>query len=133
MCLPTTSKVRRSRMNKLVALPGPAGGAPPGRGEPYGDDARRVDDAVNAVGPIHHRPYLLTRRSPSKTSEEAACRDRGVWGPLQHRVDGAGEHPVPEQTMLQSLPDKYTASLAPIPDTPSRHSGSPRGTPRPMR
>src|SRR6266508_5494821 len=59
-------------VNTLVALPLPAGGAPPASQINMGMTQGAVYDAVNAIGPIHHRPYLLKRRFPSRTSEDAA-------------------------------------------------------------
>src|SRR5512144_2045144 len=43
-------------------LPGPAGGAPPASQINLGMVQGAVYDAVNAITPKHHRPYLLKRR-----------------------------------------------------------------------
>src|SRR6266481_5027464 len=43
-------------------LPGPAGGAPPASQVNVGMVQGAVYDAVNAITPKHHRPYLLNRR-----------------------------------------------------------------------
>jgi hypothetical protein len=39
-----------------------------------------VYDAVNAIEPMHHRPYLLRR---------GGCRDRSIQCPFKHCPDGA--------------------------------------------
>src|SRR4051812_35533745 len=46
----------------LTGLPGPAGGAPPASQINMGMVQGAVYDAVNAITPKHHRPYLLQRR-----------------------------------------------------------------------
>src|SRR6266508_6652428 len=59
-------------VNTLLGLPGPAGGAPPASQINMGMTQGAVYDAVNAIGPIHHRPYLLNRRFGNTASDEAA-------------------------------------------------------------
>ena len=58
----------------LVNLPGPAGGAPPASQINMGMVQGAVYDAVNAITPKHHRPYLLTRRFGNTASDDAAVR-----------------------------------------------------------
>ena len=53
-------------------LPGPAGGAPPASQINMGMVQGAVYDAVNAITPKHHRPYLLNRRFGNTASDEAA-------------------------------------------------------------
>ena len=53
-------------------LPGPAGGAPPASQVNMGMVQGAVYDAVNAITPKHHRPYLLNRRFGNTASDEAA-------------------------------------------------------------
>src|SRR5512132_4621242 len=53
-------------------LPGPAGGAPPASQINMGMVQGAVYDAVNAITPKHHRPYLLKRRFGNRASDEAA-------------------------------------------------------------
>ena len=53
-------------------LPGPAGGAPPASQINMGMVQGAVYDAVNAITPKHHRPYLLDRRFGNTASDEAA-------------------------------------------------------------
>ena len=59
-------------VNTLVGLPGPAGGAPPAAQINVAMVQGAVYDAVNAIGPKHHRPYLLKRRFAATASKEAA-------------------------------------------------------------
>src|SRR4051794_11840682 len=49
-------------VNTLTGLPQPAGGAPPASQINMGMVQGAVYDAVNAITPKHHRPYLLQRR-----------------------------------------------------------------------
>ena len=59
-------------VDTLINLPGPAGGAPPASQVNMGMVQGAVYDAVNAIEPRHHRPYLLKRRFPARASKEAA-------------------------------------------------------------
>ena len=56
----------------LVVIPGPAGGAPNALQINLGMVQGAVYDAVNAITPKHHRPYLLKRRFSARASGEAA-------------------------------------------------------------
>jgi hypothetical protein len=111
-------------VNTLIALPGPAGGAPPASQVHMGMVQGAVYDAVNAIGPIHHRSYLLKRRFPSKTSEEAAVAT-AAYAVLSHIVSTVpASIPFPTRdTVLQSLAETYTASLAGVPDSPFKARG----------
>ena len=57
----------------LVPIPGPAGGAPFALQINMGMTQGAVYDAINAITPKHHRPYLLKRRFSSTASREAAA------------------------------------------------------------
>ena len=59
-------------VSTLAAVPGPNGGAPPAFQINMGMTQGAVYDAVNAIGPKHHRPYLLQRRVGAKASTDAA-------------------------------------------------------------
>ncbi|MGH3763435.1 hypothetical protein, partial [Actinophytocola sp.] len=56
----------------LVVFPAPAGGAPNALQINLGMVQGAVYDAVNAITPKHHRPYLLKRRFSGSASGEAA-------------------------------------------------------------
>jgi hypothetical protein len=56
----------------LVAIPGPNGGAPPHFQINIGMVQGAVYDAVNAIGPKQHRPYLLETRAGATASIDAA-------------------------------------------------------------
>src|SRR6187455_875037 len=58
--------------NTLTGLPQPAGGAAPSSQINLGMVQGAVYDAVNAITPKHHRPYLLKRRFGNTASDEAA-------------------------------------------------------------
>jgi hypothetical protein len=111
-------------VNTLVALPGPAGGAPPALQINMGMTQGAVYDAVNAITPKHHRPYLLKRRFSARASQEAAAAT-AAFGVLSNIVST-----VPESisfsnrdTLLDSLATEYAASLAAIPDSPFKTQG----------
>ena len=59
-------------VNTLAAIPGPNGGAPPALQINMGMVEGAVYDAVNAIGPKQHRPYLLKKRFGAKASVDAA-------------------------------------------------------------
>ncbi len=56
----------------LVAIPGPNGGAPPAFQINMGMVQGAVYDAVNAIGPKQHQPYLLNKRAGATASIDAA-------------------------------------------------------------
>ena len=73
----------------LGALPGPDGGAPPAFSINMGMVQGAVYDAVNAIGPKQHRPYLLDRRTGARASIDAAVATAAYdvissWSP-RHR------------------------------------------------
>ena len=111
-------------VNTLVALPGPAGGAPPALQINMGMTQGAVYDAVNAIEPRHHRPYLLKRRFSSMASKEAAVAT-AAYGVLSNIVSTVpASIPFPTRaSLLQSLAAQYAASLAAIPDSPFKTQG----------
>ena len=56
----------------LILIPGPGGGAPPHFQINMGMVQGAVYDAVNAIGPKKHQPYLLETRAGAKASVNAA-------------------------------------------------------------
>jgi hypothetical protein len=108
----------------LAAFPGPAGGAPPALQINVGMTQGAVYDAVNAITPKHHRPYLLKRRFAATASKDAAAATAA------YRVLSDIVATVPERiafpnraSLLQSLQTGYAASLAAIPNTPFKEQG----------
>jgi hypothetical protein len=113
----------------LVAFPGAAGGAPPALQINMGMTQGAVYDAINAITPKHHRPYLLKRRFAATASKDAAAATAG-YRVLADIVATAPERiPFPNRaSLLQSLQTEYAASLAAIPDTPFKARGIAAGT-----
>jgi hypothetical protein len=108
----------------LVLIPGPAGGAPPALQISMGMTQGAVYDAINAITPKHHRPYLLKRRFSARASEEAAVATAA------YRVlsDIVATVPVSitfgnRETLSGLLDDQYEASLLVIPDSPFKTQG----------
>jgi len=62
----------RVAVTTLAAFPGPNGGAPPAFQINMGMVQGAVYDAVNAIGPKEHRPYLLETRGGATASIDAA-------------------------------------------------------------
>jgi hypothetical protein len=107
----------------LIALPGPAGGAPPAAQIHVGMVQGAVYDAVNATEPKHHRPYLLNRRFAATASQEAAVAT-AAYGVLSNIVST-----VPAMTdaarasLLSSLTTQYNNYIAGIPDSAFKRQG----------
>jgi hypothetical protein len=114
----------RIAMSTLVVFPGPAGGAPPALQINMGMTQGAVYDAVNAIGPKRHRPYLLKRRFGARASKEAAAAT-AAYRVLSSIVSGVpATIPFPNRTLLlQTLATEYAASLAGIPDSRSKKRG----------
>ena len=108
----------------LVAVPGPNGGAPPAFQINMGMTQGAVYDAVNAIGPEHHRPYLLQRRFGAKASTDAAVAT-AAYDVLSELVSSAPEtSSVPgPRGLLQTLSTEYAASLDAIDDASSKKQG----------
>ena len=85
----------RIAVTTLVAFPPPAGGAPPALQVNMAMVQGAVYDAINAIEP-RHRPYLLETPFRRDCFEGGRRGDRGIPRPLEHRLDGAVEHSVPE-------------------------------------
>jgi len=99
----------------LAAIPPPDGGAPPALQINLGIVQGAVYDAVNAIGPKQHRPYLLDRRTGAKASVNAAAAT-AAYDVISSLVSSAPERaPFPGRAgLLSSLSTQYSASLAAI-------------------
>jgi hypothetical protein len=111
-------------VSTLVNLPGPAGGAPPAAQINVGLTQGAVYDAVNAITPKHHRPYLLKRRFAATASKEAAVAT-AAYDVLSHIVSTVPANiPFPTKgSVLQALASQYASSLGAIPDSPFKAQG----------
>src|SRR4026208_974601 len=113
-------------------LPGPAGGAPPASQINMGMVQGAVYDAVNAITPKHHRPYLLKRRFGNRASDEAAVAT-AAYLVLKNIVETvpltiSSFTPALRATVLASLEAQYNASKNAIPDSPFKKMGIAAGT-----
>ena len=108
----------------LAAVPGPNGGAPPAFQINMGMTQGAVYDAVNAIGPKHHRPYLLQRRFGARASTDAAVAT-AAYDVLSELVSTAPETaPFPGRAaLLQTLSSEYATSLGAIADGPFKRQG----------
>jgi hypothetical protein len=91
-----------------------------------------VYDAVNAITPKHHRPYLLNRRSGNTASDEAAVAT-AAYLVLKNIVETVPQSiasftPAMRAAMLASLETQYNASKNAIPDSPFKRMGIAAGT-----
>jgi hypothetical protein len=88
-----------------------------------------VYDAVNAITPKHHRPYLLTRRFGNTASDEAAVATT-AYLVLKNIVETVPQSiAFPSRgTVLASLETQYNASTNAIPDSPFKDQGIAAGT-----
>jgi hypothetical protein len=114
----------RIATDTLVALPGAAGGAPPALQINMGMTQGAVYDAINAITPKHHRPYLLKRRFAATASKNAAVATAS-YRALSHIVATVpATIPFPNRaSLLQSLQTEYAASLAALSGTPFKAQG----------
>ena len=105
-------------------LPGPAGGAPPASAINMGMVQGAVYDAVNAITPKHHRPYLLKQRFANTASDEAAVAT-AAYLVLKNIVETVPQTiPFPNRaTLLATLASQYEAAVNAIPDSPVQGSG----------
>ena len=108
----------------LVAIPGPNGGAPPAFQINMGIVQGAVYDAVNAIGPKQHRPYLLNKRTGAKASVDAAVAT-AAYDVLAALVSSAPERaPFPGRAgLLSTLSTEYAASLGAIEDKSFKRQG----------
>jgi hypothetical protein len=111
-------------VSTLIAFPPLAGGAPPAQQISMAMTQGAVYDAVNAIEPRHHRPYLLQRRFAATASKEAAVAT-AAYRVLSNIVQTVPESiPFPNRTALQdSLDTAYAASLNAIPNSPFKTLG----------
>jgi hypothetical protein len=111
-------------VNTLSGLPGPAGGAPPASAIHVAMVQGAVYDAVNAIEPKHHRPYLLKRRFSARASKEAAVATAAyrVLSSIVSTVPATIPFPTRE-SLLQSLDEQYASSLEAVPDGPFKRQG----------
>ncbi len=108
----------------LVAFPPAAGGAAPAVQINLGMVQGAVYDAVNAITPKHHRPYLLKRRFSAKASGDAAVAT-AAYRVLTNIVETVpmGIAFGNRGALLQSLETQYNASLAAIPENSHKRQG----------
>jgi hypothetical protein len=108
----------------LSAFPGPNGGAPPAFQVNMGIVQGAVYDAVNAIGPRHHQPYLLKKRAGARASIDAAVAT-AAHDVLSELVTTAPERaPFPGRAgLLATLDSQYAASLDAIHDGAHKWQG----------
>ena len=108
----------------LVVFPAPAGGAPPALQIHMAMVQGAVYDALNAISPKHHRPYLLTRRFAATASKGAATAT-AAYRVLTSIVAGVPDRiAFPNRaTLLATLTTEYNASLAAIRNGPFKRQG----------
>jgi hypothetical protein len=116
-------------VSTLIGLPGPAGGAPPSSQINMGMVQGAVYDAVNAITPKHHRPYLLKRRFGATSSGDAAVATAAylVLKDIISTVPASITFPT-RQTLLASLLSQYNTALGVVPDSPFKDRGVEAGT-----
>ncbi len=103
-------------VNTLIALPGPAGGAPPAAAVHVAMVQGAVFDAVNAIGRKHFRPYLLKRRFSARASEDAAVA-AAAYRVLRNIVSTVPNLPdATRTTVLATLALQYADALADVPN-----------------
>jgi hypothetical protein len=110
-------------------LPGPAGGAPPASQINMGMVQGAVYDAVNAITPKHHRPYLLKRRFGNTASDEAAVAT-AAYLVLKYIVETVPQSITftTRETLLTTLASQYQAARNAISDSPFKSQGIAAGT-----
>ena len=110
-------------------IPGPAGGAPPASQINMGMVQGAVYDAVNAITPKHHRPYLLDRRFGITASDEAAVAT-AAYLVLKNIVETVPQSiAFPNRaTLLATLASQYQAATNAIPDSPFKRMGIDAGS-----
>jgi len=110
-------------------IPGPAGGAPPASQINMGMVQGAVYDAVNAITPKHHRPYLLDRRFGNTASDEAAVAT-AAYLVLKNIVETVPQSiAFPNRaTLLATLASQYQAATSAIPDSPFKRMGIDAGS-----
>jgi hypothetical protein len=116
-------------VSTLAGLPQPAGGAAPASQINMGMVQGAVYDAVNAITPKHHRPYLLNRRFGNTASDEAAVATAAylVLTNIVETVPQSIAFPT-RGAVLASLETQYNAAKNAIPDSPFKDMGIAAGT-----
>jgi hypothetical protein len=116
-------------VSSITGIPGPAGGAPPASQISMAMVQGAVYDAVNAITPKHHRPYLLNRRFGNTASDDAAVAT-AAYLVLKNIVEAVPQSiTFPTRgTLLASLETQYDASTSGIPDSPFKEMGIAAGT-----
>ena len=107
--------------NTLRTFPPPAGGAAPALQINLGMVQGAVYDAVNAIGPKMHQPYLLETRGGAKASIDAAVATAAydVLANLIETSPGIADH----AARLTALTAQYDASLDAIDDNAFKMQG----------
>jgi hypothetical protein len=115
--------------NTLTGFPQPAGGAAPASQINMGMVQGAVYDAVNAITPKHHRPYLLTTRFGNTASDDAAVATAAylVLKNIVETVPQSIAFPT-RNDLLASLAQQYKTSTDAIPDSPFKDMGIAPGT-----
>ena len=108
----------------LAAIPAPNGGAASSHQVNLGIVQGAVYDAVNAIGPLRHRPYLLDSRTGARASVDAAVAT-AAFDVLSNLVSTAPERaPFPGRAgLLSTLSTEYGASLGAIKSNPFKRQG----------
>jgi hypothetical protein len=116
-------------VSTLTAFPPPAGGAAPTSQINLGMVQGAVYDAVNAITPKHHRPYLLKRRFGNTASDEVAVATAAylVLKSIVETVPQSIAFPN-RANLLATLESQYQGSTNAIPDSPSKDKGIAAGT-----
>jgi hypothetical protein len=116
-------------ISTLAGLPGPAGGAPPTQAINMGMVQGAVYDAVNAITPKHHRPYLLNQRFGNRASDAAAVATAAylVLKNIVETVPQSISFPT-RGTVLASLETQYNTATNAISDSPFKDQGIAAGT-----
>ena len=110
-------------VDTLVGLPAPAGGAPPAAAVHVAMVQAAVYDAVNAIEPKHHRPYLLKRRFSARASKDAAVAT-AAYAVLRNIVSTVPNlTPTARANLLDSLAGQYASALAAVPNRPFKRQG----------
>jgi len=108
----------------LAAFPPPNGGAAPALQINLGIVQGAVYDAVNAIGPKTHQPYVLNKRTGAKASVDAAVAT-AAYDVLFNLVSTAPERaPFPGRAgLITTLNTELAASLGAIDDNAFKAQG----------
>jgi hypothetical protein len=113
----------RIATDTLVAVPGPAGGAPSALQVNLAMPQGAVYDAVNAIEP-RHRPYLLGTPFTPTASKDAAAATAAYRVLTSILSTVPATIPFPNRAaLLQNVANEYAASLAAIPSGTAKDAG----------